>query len=166
MAYMKRSALVVLVSLALGFSVGACSPSPEEVAASTGFSGSAPARAPIPAPPDVAAAPADAEVTASGLASKLLSAGTGDAHPIATSQVLVHYTGWFPSGEMFDSSVVRGEPSQFGLNQVITGWTEGLQLMRKGEKRRFWIPAKLAYEGVPDRPQGPLVFDVELLDFR
>ena len=64
---------------------------------------------------------------------------------------------------MFDSSVVRGEPTTFPLNGVITGWTEGLQLMVEGEKTRFWIPETLAYKGQPDAPQGTLVFDVELL---
>jgi peptidylprolyl isomerase len=75
----------------------------------------------------------------------------------------VHYTGWTTDGKMFDSSVARNEPSEFAVNQVIPGWTEGLQLMVEGEKRRFWIPANLAYEGQPDKPQGMLVFDVELL---
>jgi FKBP-type peptidyl-prolyl cis-trans isomerase len=64
---------------------------------------------------------------------------------------------------MFDSSVARGKPSQFGVDQVIDGWTEGLQMMVEGEKRRFWVPAQLAYEGVPGKPQGTLVFDVELI---
>jgi FKBP-type peptidyl-prolyl cis-trans isomerase len=64
---------------------------------------------------------------------------------------------------MFDSSVSRGQPATFGLDEVIEGWTEGVQLMVEGEKRRFWIPARLAYEGKPGRPQGMLVFDIELL---
>ena len=76
----------------------------------------------------------------------------------------MHYTGWKTDGSMFDSSVARGRPTVFPLYRVIAGWTEGLQLMVVGEKRRFWIPAKLAYEGKPDKPQGMLVFDVELLD--
>ena len=117
----------------------------------------------IPAPPDVAAAPADAVRTSSNLASKVLQAGTGTRHPRPNSQVTVHYTGWTTDGEMFDSSVVGGEPSTFGLDEVIPGWTEGVQLMVEGEKRRFWIPARLAYEGVPGRPQGLLVFDIELI---
>lgn len=127
-----------------------------------------PARpAPIPAPPDVAAPPADAQRTPSGLASKVLQPGTGDRHPAATDTVQVHYTGWrAEDGEMFDSSVARGAPSSFPLNRVIPGWTEGVQLMVVGEKRRFWIPGNLAYDGNPDRPQGMLVFDVELLAIR
>ncbi|HEY6322762.1 MAG TPA: FKBP-type peptidyl-prolyl cis-trans isomerase [Thermoanaerobaculia bacterium] len=118
----------------------------------------------IPAPPDVAAPPADAEVTPSGLASKVLQPGTGSDHPLATDKVKVHYTGWTTDGKMFDSSVVRGKPALFPLDKVIAGWTEGVQLMVEGEKRRLWIPEKLAYAGRPDRPQGMLVFDVELLD--
>jgi peptidylprolyl isomerase len=117
----------------------------------------------LPAPDDVAAPPADAEVTPSGLASTVLQAGAGTDHPEPTSQVEVHYTGWTTDGEMFDSSVVRGEPAKFPLNGVIAGWTEGLQLMVEGEKRRIWIPEELAYQGKPGRPAGMLVFDVELL---
>ena len=119
---------------------------------------------PIPAPDDVAEPPADAEVTDSGLASRVLQPGTGDAHPEATSTVTVHYTGWTTDGEMFDSSVMRGSPASFPLNAVIAGWTEGLQLMVVGEKRRFWIPVELAYQNRPGRPAGMLVFDVELLE--
>ena len=116
----------------------------------------------IPAPSDVAAAPADAETTASGLASKVLDAGTGSTHPTATSNVTVHYTGWTTDGRMFDSSVTRGQPATFPLNGVIRGWTEGVQFMVVGEKRRFWIPEELAYGGRRD-PRGMLVFDVELI---
>jgi len=115
----------------------------------------------IPAPPDVAAPPADAQRTPSGLASKVLKPGTGTRHPRPNSQVTVHYTGWTTDGKMFDSSVQRGEPATFGLDQVIPGWTEGVQMMVEGEKRRFWIPEALAYKGAP--PKGMLVFDVELL---
>ncbi len=115
-------------------------------------------------PADVAAAPADAEKTASGLASKVLQAGTGETRPAATSVVEVHYTGWTTDGNMFDSSVVRGQTAKFPLNRVIAGWTEGLQLMVPGEKRRIWIPEELAYQGKPGRPAGMLVFDVELVN--
>ena len=117
-------------------------------------------------PEDVAAAPADATKTESGLASKVLQAGTGEEKPIAADTVTVHYSGWTTDGEMFDSSVDRGEPSSFPLGQVIAGWTEGLQLMVTGEKRRFWIPEDLAYGPVvpgSGRPGGMLCFDVELL---
>lgn len=113
-------------------------------------------------PVDVGAPPADAMKTASGLASKVLVKGTGEKKPGPTSRVSVHYTGWTTDGKMFDSSVTRGKPSEFGLNQVIAGWTEGLQLMVAGEKRRFWIPVELAYQNRPGKPAGMLVFDVEL----
>ncbi len=120
----------------------------------------------IPAPTDVAAAPADAAVTQSGLATKVLTKGTGTKHPNSASQVKVHYTGWTTDGQMFDSSVARGEPITFGLDQVIAGWTEGVQLMVVGEKRRLWIPENLAYKGQPGAPAGMLIFDVELLDVK
>lgn len=115
------------------------------------------------APSDVAAPPADAEKTASGLASKVLVAGTGTRSPRATDTVRVQYTGWQTDGKRFDSSVASGKPAEFPLNAVIKGWTEGLQLMVEGEERRFWIPEELAYKGVSNRPQGTLVFDVQLI---
>ena len=125
--------------------------------------------APIPAPADVAAPPADAMKTPSGLASKILRVGLGDVKPTLRSTVVVHYTGWTTDGRMFDSSVARGETIEFGLGQVIPGWVEALQLMRIGEKRRFWIPGSLAYDNIPDQPgmppspKGMLVFDIELI---
>ena len=120
----------------------------------------------IPAPADVAAPPADAEKTPSGLATKVQVPGAGKRHPAANSRVRVHYTGWTTDGKMFDSSVARKEPITFGLNQVIAGWTEGVQLMVEGEKTRFWIPGELAYGDKPTRPGAPagmLVFDIELV---
>ncbi len=117
----------------------------------------------IAAPPDVAAVPADAETTSSGLATRVLEAGSGTRRPGPRSRVLVHYTGWTTDGVMFDSSVSRGEPIAFGLHQVIPGWTEGVQLMVEGERRRLWIPEDLAYGGRPGAPAGMLVFDVELI---
>jgi FKBP-type peptidyl-prolyl cis-trans isomerase len=116
-------------------------------------------------PEDVAATPASAEIRESGLASRRLSDGTGSTHPTKADTVTVHYSGWTTDGEMFDSSVMRGSPASFGLGQVIPGWTEGVQLMVEGEKRRFWIPAKLAYGENPQggAPAGTLVFDVELI---
>ena len=116
----------------------------------------------LPAPDDVAAPPSDAETSSTGLASKVLEAGTGSTNPTATSNVTVHYTGWTTDGQMFDSSVTRGQPATFPLNGVIRGWTEGVQLMVVGEKRRFWIPEELAYGGRRE-PFGMLVFDVELI---
>jgi FKBP-type peptidyl-prolyl cis-trans isomerase len=119
-------------------------------------------------PSDVAAAPADAAKTPSGLASKVIKAGTGTAHPSAADTVTVHYSGWTTDGKLFDSSVKRGQPTSFPLNGVIKGWTEGVQLMVEGEKRRFWIPAALAYGENPGggRPGGTLVFDIELLKIK
>jgi peptidylprolyl isomerase len=113
-------------------------------------------------PPDVAAVPADAATTPSGLASKVVAPGTGTVRPTPTSRVTVHYSGWTTNGQLFDSSVPSGEPVTFPLNQVIRGWTEGVQLMVVGETRRFWIPEDLAYQG-RQPPFGMLVFDVQLL---
>ena len=121
----------------------------------------------IPAPEDVGAAPADATTTASGLAYKVLTPGTGTEHPKASDSVKVHYSGWTTNGKMFDSSVKRGQPITFPLQGVIKGWTEGVQLMVEGEKTRFWIPAEMAYGETPARPGAPaglLVFDIELLE--
>ena len=114
------------------------------------------------APPDVKAPPADARKTASGLAYKVLKQGVGGRHPRFTSQVTVHYTGWTTDGKMFDSSVVKGKPTTFGVSDVIAGWGEGVQLMVEGEKTRFWIPENIAYKG-KQAPYGMLVFDVELV---
>jgi len=121
---------------------------------------------PPEAPKDVAKIPKNAKKTKSGIGSRVLKKGTGTEHPTATSVVTVHYTGWTTDGKMFDSSVVRGTPASFGLNQVIPGWTEGLQLMVVGESRRIWIPENLAYGGRPGRPAGMLVFDVELIGIK
>jgi len=118
----------------------------------------------IPAPADVKAAPADAVKTKSGLASKVIAAGTGRTHPSSSDLVTVNYTGWTTDGKMFDSSLTDGKPVTFPLNHVIPGWTEGVQLMVAGEKRRLWIPEALAYKGQRE-PKGMLVFDVELISF-
>lgn len=122
--------------------------------------------APPQAPPDVKAPPSDAKKTPSALAYKVLTPGTGSRHPTAKNEVTVHYTGWTTNGQMFDSSVTRGEPATFPLDQVIAGWTEGVQLMVEGEKTRFWIPESLAYKGQAGAPAGMLVFDVELIRIR
>ena len=111
----------------------------------------------------------DIQVTASGLQYKVLRKGSGEK-PSATSKVKVHYLGTTPKGEKFDSSYDRGEPIEFGLNQVIPGRTEGLQLMSKGAKFQFFIPQELAYGANPQpgsiiKPFMPLVFEVELIDF-
>jgi len=112
---------------------------------------------------------AGAKTTASGLRYIVEKEGTG-ASPIATNQVTVHYTGTLLNGKKFDSSVDRGQPATFGLNQVIPGWTEGLQLMKVGGKTKFIIPPALGYgaagaQGVIP-PNAWLIFDVELLDVK
>ena len=106
--------------------------------------------------------------TPSGLQFEILEAGSGDK-PSETSNVTVHYHGTLIDGTVFDSSLERGQPASFGVNQVIPGWTEALQLMPKGAKYRLYIPQDLAY-GAQPHPGGPiepymaLVFDVELIE--
>jgi peptidylprolyl isomerase len=114
-------------------------------------------------PEDLTMAPADAQVSKSGLITKVLREGTGTKSPTKRSTVKVNYSGWTTEGRLFDSSVLRGAPSEIPLNAVIAGWTEGLQLMKEGEIRRFWIPSRLAYADDPSKPQGTLVFDIELI---
>jgi peptidylprolyl isomerase len=106
-------------------------------------------------------------VTESGLQYKQLQAGTGTVHPKVADMVKVHYEGMLADGTVFDSSIKRGEPITFGLERVIVGWKEGLQLMVVGDKTRFFIPPSLAYGeqwagDIP--PNSALIFDVELLD--
>lgn len=104
---------------------------------------------------------------ASGLQYKVLKEGTGKK-PKATDKVKCHYEGFLIDGTLFDSSIQRGEPAVFPLNQVIAGWTEGLQLMSEGAKYRFFIPYNLAYgetgAGNSIPPYSALVFDVELIE--
>ena len=109
------------------------------------------------------------KTTESGLAYKVLTEGTG-ASPKSTDQVTVHYTGKLISGKVFDSSVERGQPATFPLNRVIPGWTEGLQLMKKGGKSVFYIPSNLAYgergAGGVIPPNATLIFEVELKEIK
>lgn len=107
----------------------------------------------------------NAITTASGLKYAVEKEGTGSS-PTEVSNVTVHYTGMFMDGKIFDSSVQRGQPATFGLNQVIKGWTEGLQLMKEGGKTKFLIPPALAYGangGGPIPPNSTLIFEVELI---
>ena len=107
--------------------------------------------------------------TESGLLYQVLEEGAGES-PKATDTVRVHYVGTLIDGTEFDSSVRRGQPYTTPLNQVVSGWTEGIQLMTKGAKYQFWIPGELGYgsQGSPPRipPNAVLVFEVELLDFK
>ncbi|MDR1346381.1 MAG: FKBP-type peptidyl-prolyl cis-trans isomerase [Bacteroidales bacterium] len=109
----------------------------------------------------------DVKATPSGLQYKVITMGKG-AKPAATDRVKVHYHGTTIDGVVFDSSVERGEPATFGLNQVIAGWTEGLQLMPEGSKFIFYIPSELAYgdrgAGGDIKPGATLIFEVELLE--
>ena len=130
----------------------------------------APASTPVQSPPPVAAQPAPSVgqkgVTPTGVKWEVLRAGSG-ASPKAWDRVKVHYHGYFPDGRVFDSSVDRGEPIVFGLNEVIPGWTEGVQLMQEGAKYRFYIPWLQAYglQGSPPSipPKQDLMFDIELI---
>ncbi len=117
-------------------------------------------------PKDVAKPPSSAKKTTKGVFYKVLKKGKGTAQPKATDSVTVHYTGWTTDGKMFDSSVTRNRPATFGLKHVIAGWTDGLQVMKVGDKTRFWIPEELAYRGQPGKPKGMLVFDVELIKIK
>ncbi|MEX6627350.1 FKBP-type peptidyl-prolyl cis-trans isomerase [Tenacibaculum salmonis] len=108
------------------------------------------------------------KTTATGLQYLVLKEGKG-AVPTASSKVKVHYHGTLTDGTVFDSSVERGTPSQFGVGQVIKGWTEGLQLMKTGSKYKFFIPQELAYGATPRsggaiKPFAALIFEVELLE--
>jgi peptidylprolyl isomerase len=153
---MTHRTIALRLAAALLLVAAGCSSAPEP----------APAKPGIPAPPDVASPPASSLKTTSGLSTRVLEKGEGQRHPRATDTVVVHYTGWTTDGAMFDSSVERGQPSEFRLDEVIPGWTEGVKMMVEGEKRRFWIPAVLAYAGQSGKPQGMLVFDIELIDIK
>lgn len=154
---MMKSALALALAVALG--------APSTVAGNATADTTQQKPAPVPAPDNVAKPPADAAKTASGLASIVLQKGTGTTKPGAADIVTVNYSGWTTDGKNFDSSSWRPNPSSFPLNRVIKGWGEGVQLMVVGEKRRFWIPQEIAYNGMAGRPAGMLVFDIELLDF-
>ncbi len=114
-------------------------------------------------PRDVAAPPADAARTDSGIAYQVLRPGTGTRRPAPADRVTVHYAGWTSNGLMFDTSLLRGVPLTLALTDVIPGWTEGMQLMVEGERTLFWIPEELAYKGEVGSPLGMLVFDVDLV---
>ncbi|GHD21710.1 peptidyl-prolyl cis-trans isomerase [Halioglobus japonicus] len=111
----------------------------------------------------------EVSVTDSGLQWEVLETGSG-AKPSAAATVVTHYHGTFPDGRVFDSSVERGEPAEFGVNQVIPGWTEALQMMSVGDKWRIVCPPKLAYgeagAGGSIPPNSALVFEIHLIDIK
>ena len=118
----------------------------------------------VPPPANLKAPPATAAKKTFVISSVVLKPGTGKVRPGPTDTVTVNYTGWTSDGKTFDTTS-GGEPATFALNEVITGWTEGLQLMVEGETRRFWIPEQLAYRGRRE-PYGTLVFDIELISIK
>lgn len=152
----RTTSLLIILVIAVSLPVA-------ELAAQTELS--AASMAALEAPADVAAVPDYALRTESGLAYHVLREGDGGPHPTLSDSVVVHYTGWQTNGELFDSSVQRGRPATFGLDMIIEGWVEALQLMEVGELTRVWVPADLAYGENPGggRPGGMLVFDIELL---
>lgn len=114
-------------------------------------------------PADLLAPAADAMVGSSGLVYRVLRHGTGTQHPGGRDTVTVQYTGWTQDGKVFDSTLQKRSTLTIRLDEVIKGWRQGLKLMVPGDKMRFWIPEKLAYQGKEGMPAGTLVFDVELL---
>jgi FKBP-type peptidyl-prolyl cis-trans isomerase len=117
---------------------------------------------PLPAPPDVAAAPADAITTSSGLAYKWLAKGSSQDTTRAWDRVTIHYAGWTADGAMIERSP-NERPSVFDVPKVIPGWREALLLMSAGDRARVWLPEALAYRGAANKPSGALVFELELI---
>lgn len=115
------------------------------------------------APPEVAAVPPDAQSSASGLAWRVLKEGTTDKKPALASIVSLRYTGWTAEGKVFMTTERKKIPKSSRMGMMIPGWQEALLDMKLGEKRRLWIPKELAYRGQPGRPQGTVVFDIELV---
>ena len=117
-------------------------------------------------PPEHLTEPApDATTEDSGLAWKQLEQGSGEGHPGPGDTVKVDYIVWTPEGKWIDASYAKGAPATLDFESLIEGWKQALAEMVPGEKRRLWVPAKLAYANDPSKPQGPLMFDVKLLEF-
>lgn len=174
----KIHILAMALLVAAGATVASCSNSKKAEADTVATESQAQTEAPAPTLSDLAIAFKDSTkqsevatdttyaVTPSGLKYMILTEGKGK-QPNAESEVTVHYTGELLNGDVFDSSVSRGEPATFPLNRVIPGWTEGLQLMKEGGKAVFYIPSNLAYgpAGAPPYigPDQDLIFTVELI---
>jgi FKBP-type peptidyl-prolyl cis-trans isomerase len=163
MIFMKNhTPTIALLAFTTALALAGCSPetsTPSPPEASTNAVAGQPAASTAPN--------AAMTTTASGLKYVVLKHGAGTVSPKPTDTVKVHYHGTLLDGTVFDSSVERGEPISFPLNQVIPGWTEGLQLMKVGDKFKFEIPPDLAYGPASPSPKIPanstLVFEVELL---
>jgi FKBP-type peptidyl-prolyl cis-trans isomerase FkpA len=152
------------------FAVAEYAPKFDALARSRASAGAADTKAQTAAFRDAAAAEAGAVKLPSGLVYKTIKPGSG-ANPKAADVVRVHYHGTLPDGKVFDSSVQRGQPAEFAVNQVIPCWTEGVQRMKVGEKAKLVCPSEIAYgdSGTPDGsipPGATLVFEVELLGIK
>ncbi len=147
-----RTKAVVLVACVVGCAAAGCQKPPDAPRGTI-------------APLDVAAPPADAIKTPSGLTYRVLVSGPGGPHPGPQSRVVVHYTGWTPDGAIIEGAPIGGAPATFQLSDTMPGWQEGLRMMRVGDKRRFWIPGRLAYGDAPGKPHGMLVYDIDLVQF-
>lgn len=119
---------------------------------------------PAPVPPDVAAPPPDAKRTARGVAYRMLKTGTG-AKPTATDLVKIHYTGWTTEGRLVASTALEGSPETITLTATLPGWAEVIPLLAVGDRVRIWVPDTLAFKGQPHKPQGMIVYDLELVSF-
>lgn len=120
---------------------------------------------PAPVPANVAAAPAGASTTKSGVAFEILKKGKGGPKPGPTDEVTIVYTGWTTDGRLIGSSELEGKPAHVRLDDTITGWTDAIMTMSAGDRVRMWIPPQLAYKGASGKPQGTLVYDLELVAF-
>lgn len=147
-----RNLSITLTLVSLGIGSAACTPSRAEPRGTV-------------APVDVAAPPADAIKTESGLQFRILVQGSGGRHPGTQSRVTVHYTGWTTDGTIVEGAPLDGPPATIDLADRNPGWREAVRMMVAGEKRRYWIPGSLANAGQSGKPQGMLVYDIELLSF-
>jgi peptidylprolyl isomerase len=156
----------LLLSVVTALALTGCNKGPQG-STDTNTTGTASAPTSDAAPVASESPSGEVQTTSSGLKYQVLARGSGTASPKATDTVRVHYHGTLLNGTVFDSSVQRGQPISFPLNRVIRGWTEGLQLMKVGDKFRFEIPPDLAYGANSPSPMIPpnstLVFEVELL---